>query len=117
MLRRASAAGDVAHQHKGTAGATQHVGEGALEEGLEALCPVDLAPCVHGASVHDVRGLAAGLRHARSTLHILYKTRGRHWAVQVPPIERHMLPCYLSTTLASMRQSRLDDGLYRQCKR
>ena len=50
------------HQHKGTAGAAQHVGEGALEEGAHALLGRHLAPAVQGAGV---LALAARLRTGR----------------------------------------------------
>ncbi len=50
-----------AHQDEGAAGATEDVGPGALEKGLEALVAVDLAPRIHGAIIHAVAA-RAGLR-------------------------------------------------------
>ncbi len=47
------------HQHERAAGAAQHVGPGALEEGAHALLGRHLAPAVQGAVV---LALAAGLQ-------------------------------------------------------
>lgn len=44
----------VQDQHEGAAHAPEHVGQGALEEGLAALVACDLPPAVQGAGVHDV---------------------------------------------------------------
>ncbi len=51
----------VQHQHEGTAGAAQHVGQRALEERVDALLLGNLAPAVDGAVVLP---LAARLQHS-----------------------------------------------------
>lgn len=44
----------VQDQYEGATHAPQHVGPGALEEGLAALVTSDLPPAVQGAGVHNV---------------------------------------------------------------
>ncbi len=53
----------VQHKHKGASSATQHVGQGALEEGLGALLAGDLAPGIECTLVMPVLATSLHRKH------------------------------------------------------
>jgi len=57
----------IENEHEGTTSATEHVGEGTLEEGTGAFLSGDLSNAVHCASVLNIGTSAARLHHQSST--------------------------------------------------
>ena len=57
--------------HQCSAGATQHVGPGSLEEGLGTLIPHDLAPGVHSAGVVPLTTRLCSIRTSKFSLQTL----------------------------------------------
>ena len=57
----------VEDKDESATGASDDVGEGALEEGSSTLLLVDLGEAVHGASVHELVLWETGLHHQSST--------------------------------------------------
>jgi len=57
----------VENEHESTTSATEHVGEGTLEEGTGAFLRGDLSNAVHCASVLDIGTSATRLHHQSST--------------------------------------------------